>query len=318
MAYGVAPPEATGGAGTIFEYRVAAFAFSRLLRGAHVPVGIDLPVESVALQQRIAGSLLDDIVMRAGPPHQHTTIEFQVKKQLAVTGSSQALISLLGQAAETWSTREHALKTGRLLLGAAAAGPSDDLADLAELAARAHDHTSLVSFQSLLVEKATNQRLRTRHAHIVKAMSAATGITEPSELGQMTHQVLSRLHVWRVEPFEDGRDRLDGLDDLAELARHTGQSAAILLALLAELAEEVGPHGGDLDAHQVRARFQRKYGIALPERAGQSSPIEGGARFEGDVTFQGPVYLASNQVFNGMTINTHYPPASPRSNHDLP
>lgn len=317
MAYGAVSPEATGGAGTIFEYRVAALAFSRLLRGAHVPVGIELPIESVALQQRIAGSLLDDIVLRAGPVQQRTTIEFQVKKQLAVTGSSQALISLLGQAAETWNTREHALETGRLLLGAAASGPDDDLADLADLAARARDHSAHTSFQRLLVEQVTSRRLRMRYDQIVKAMSAATSITEPDELQRLTHRVLSRLHVWRVEPFENGRDWLDGLDDLAELARHTGQSAAILLVLLAELAQAVGPHGGDLDAHQVRARFQRKHGIALPGRAEQASPFEGGVTFQGNVTFQGPAYLASHQVFNGMTINTHYPPASSRSDHDL-
>ncbi|MFG6200472.1 hypothetical protein [Nonomuraea sp. JJY05] len=312
MAYGVAPPEATGGAGTIFEYRVAALAFSRLLRGAHVPVGIDLPVESVALQQRVAGSLLDDVVMRAGLAHQSTTIEFQVKKQLAVTGSSEALISLLGQAAETWKTREHALETGRLLLGAAAPGPSDDLADLDDLAVRARAHSTHVSFQRLLVEKVTSQRLRARHAQIVKAMSAATGITEPDGLEHLTHRVLSRLHVWRVEPFEDGRDWRDGLDNLAELARNTGQSAAVLLVLLAELAEAIGPHAGDFDAQQVRTRFQRKHGIALPALPAQTSPFEGGIRFEGGVTFQGPSYLASQQVFNGMTINTHYPPASPK------
>ena len=44
---------ATGGAGTIFEYRVAAIMFSRLLRGAHIPVGIRLPLARVGLQQRI-------------------------------------------------------------------------------------------------------------------------------------------------------------------------------------------------------------------------------------------------------------------------
>lgn len=47
--------QASSGAGTIFEYRVAAIMLGRLLRGAHVPVGTAQPLARVGLQRRNAG-----------------------------------------------------------------------------------------------------------------------------------------------------------------------------------------------------------------------------------------------------------------------
>jgi hypothetical protein len=299
-------PEATSGAGTLFEYRVAALALSRLLRGAHVPVGIDLPVESVALQQRIAGSLLDDIVMRVSSPHHTTTIEFQVKKKLGVTGSSQALISVLGQAVETWRTREHSLRSGRLLLGVAAGGPEDELGELASLADKAHDGSTLDSFRYLLTEGVTGRRLRTRYDHIVTALTAATGVTDRTEAENLAHQVLSRLHVWQVDPSEDGRDWRRELDDLQPLAQRSGQTADVLLERLKSLSEAVGPHAGDLDADSVRARFRRKYAVDLTTSDSPTAPLTGGIYVNGN----GPTFVGHSQFFNGLTINAQVPPVA--------
>jgi hypothetical protein len=304
MASTAVSPEATGGAGTLFEYRVAALALSRLLRGAHVPVGIDLPVESVALQQRIAGSVLDDIVMRASSPHHVTIIEFQVKKKLAVTGSSQALISVLGQAAETWRTREHSLRSGRLLLGVAAGGPEDELGELASLAAKAHDGSTPNSFRDLLTEGVTDRRLRIRYDHIVTALTAATGITDRSDAENLAHRVLSRLHVWQVDPSEDGRDWRQELDELHLLARHSGQTADVLLDRLKTLAETVGPHAGDLDADSVRARFRRKYAVDFTVSESPCAPLMGSVYVQGN----GPTFIGHSQNFSGLVINTNVPP----------
>src|SRR5215467_9958774 len=57
----VASPLSTGGAGTIYEYRVAAVVLAALLRGDRV-IGLEVPVTEVRLQQRIAGSYLDDVI----------------------------------------------------------------------------------------------------------------------------------------------------------------------------------------------------------------------------------------------------------------
>lgn len=303
MANGSASPEATGGAGTLYEYRVAALALSKLLRGAHVPVGIDLPVESVALQQRIAGSVLDDIVMRASSAHGSTAIEFQVKRKLAVTGSSEALISTLSQVAETWRTREYSLQSGRLLLGVAAREPEADLRELGVLAVKARAHSTLASFQLLFTDGVTDRRLRTRYDHVVTALVAATGITQRSEADHLAHRILSRLHVWQVDPAEDGRDWRMGLDDVMALARHSGQPANVLLDRLATLAATIGPHAGDLDADAVRARFNSKYSVDLPASEFQGSPLAKGIRIEGN----GPTFIGNSQTFNGLTFNTHVP-----------
>jgi hypothetical protein len=304
MASKAVSPEATGGAGTLFEYRVAALALSRLLRGAHVPVGIDLPVVSVALQQRIAGSVLDDIVMRAGSPHHTTTIEFQVKRKLGVTGSSQALISVLGQATESWRTRGHSLRSGRLLLGVAAGGPEDELGELASLAAKAHEGSTLDSFRHLLTEGVTDRRLRTRYDHIVTALTAATGVTDRAEAEILAHQVLSRLHVWQVDPSEDGRDWRRELDDLQPLAQRSGQTADVLLERLKGLAEAVGLHAGDLDADSVRAWFRRKHAVDLTTLECAFAPPMGGIHAE----INGPAFFGHSQVFSGVTFNMHVPP----------
>ena len=47
-------PAASGGAGTLFEYRVAAIMLTHLLRGTHPP-GLLLPVLGIGLQQRVRG-----------------------------------------------------------------------------------------------------------------------------------------------------------------------------------------------------------------------------------------------------------------------
>src|SRR5215472_17608318 len=79
------PTHATGGAGVIFEYRVAGIMLSRLLRGAHVPVGTAQPLIRLGLQRRNAGYPLDDIVAHALPREGSSTapiIQIQVKKSL--------------------------------------------------------------------------------------------------------------------------------------------------------------------------------------------------------------------------------------------
>ena len=59
--------EATGGAGNTFEARVGGIALERLLRGDRVP-GLNLAPSRVRLQQRVAGAVLDDIVLDADDP----------------------------------------------------------------------------------------------------------------------------------------------------------------------------------------------------------------------------------------------------------
>ena len=59
MAGNLSSPASSGGAGTNFEYDVAAILLSRLLRGADIPVGLHVPVAKVAFQQGNEGFPLD-------------------------------------------------------------------------------------------------------------------------------------------------------------------------------------------------------------------------------------------------------------------
>jgi hypothetical protein len=76
----VASPLSTGGAGTIYEYRVAAVVLAALLRGDRV-IGLEVPGTAVRLQQRIAGSYLDDVIAVADHPDAvRLQVDIQVKR----------------------------------------------------------------------------------------------------------------------------------------------------------------------------------------------------------------------------------------------
>src|SRR5437868_7988087 len=123
MSGGAVSPEATGGAGVIFEYRIAAILLSRMLRRAHVPVGIQLPIQRVALQQRVTGHAFDDIVVGTDTTGQGPAIEIQVKKRLPVTGGNPEFVKVMSTAIEAYCSHTEDLRDGRLLLGLAAGGP---------------------------------------------------------------------------------------------------------------------------------------------------------------------------------------------------
>jgi hypothetical protein len=97
-------PAASGGAGTLFEYRVAAIMLTHLLRGTHPP-GLLVPVVGVGLQQRVRGHLLDDIVVYGEAPPSSLCTEFQVKRSLTVTAGDEAFVDVITQALHRLSER---------------------------------------------------------------------------------------------------------------------------------------------------------------------------------------------------------------------
>src|SRR4051794_34915483 len=95
MCADIISPVATGGAGTIFEYRLAAIILTMLIEGAHPPIGVQLPVERVGLQQRAAGYALDDIVIYTRPAPNAPRIQFQVKKTLHPIPSDPEFVKVI-------------------------------------------------------------------------------------------------------------------------------------------------------------------------------------------------------------------------------
>ncbi len=75
-------PQASGGAGTIDEYRLATITLVALLRG-DVLAGLPQPVLAVGLQRREAGNTLDDLVLQAALDHDSVRVEYQVKLKMS-------------------------------------------------------------------------------------------------------------------------------------------------------------------------------------------------------------------------------------------
>lgn len=92
----VASPLSTGGAGTIYEYRVAAVVLAAL-RGDRV-IGLEVPVTEVRLQQRIADSYLDDVIAVADHPGAvRLQVDIQVERTADPVPSHAEWKSVIGQ-----------------------------------------------------------------------------------------------------------------------------------------------------------------------------------------------------------------------------
>jgi hypothetical protein len=255
-------PLATGGAGGVYEYDVAAILLSRLLRGVSVPVGIHAPVVRVAFQQSNEGYPLDDVVAwgHADSLDEQPCIQVQVKRSVTVTAGDVEFVKTMAQVVAAYGAQPERIEERRILFGLASrpsrTGHLDELTELTEMA-RAHDRHE--TFESLLREGITRKPLRDRLAEVSGALATAAGAPDPGAVGLLTHQVLRALHVWQVEGGPDGRDWRAELDGLAYLAEEAGTTSTSIMDRLRGLAEQFGPRSGNVNADHVRdqlARFQ--------------------------------------------------------------
>src|SRR5215218_9709078 len=115
----VVSPQATGGLGHIFEYRVAAVMLAHLLCQTHPP-GLQVRVARVGLQQRASGYVLDDIVVHAerGP----VSTQFQVKLSVTITPSDAEFVDVVGQALVVLSEQADEVASGEIAVGLIAEG----------------------------------------------------------------------------------------------------------------------------------------------------------------------------------------------------
>ncbi len=297
MAQQLVSPLATGGDGVVYEYQVAAIMLSRLLRGAHVPVGIDLPISRVALQQRNGGFPLDDIVAYAGSDDDPVTIQIQVKRTLRLTRGNPHLVAVMAAAAEVCHTQPAEVADGSVLLGLAAKPRADDLTNLAELTRKARAHATPEGLHGLLREGVTDRRLRAMYACVEDAVAAATVSAGGDEVRVLTHQILAAMHVWPVLANSDTPEWRHELDGLSSLTTHSSRPPTDIMGHLVELAEEFGPRGGDFDAGLLRRRLLSRFGLRLSAPAPDSTrqaPLVSGTN-----TGPGTVIIGYNQTFHG-------------------
>lgn len=272
MAGQPSSPLATGGAGVIFEYQVAAILMSRLVRHAAVPLGVHGPLVRVAYQQAGEGYPLDDLVAwtEAGQADRAPSVQVQVKRRVSVTAGDPEFGKVISAAVRACEGKPERVKERNLLFGLAVrrsgAGHLDELTELTELA-RAHDRAE--TFGNRFREGETRKSLRKRLDDVTAVVAAAADADATAEPAQLTHQILRALHVWQVEEGPDGRDWRAEVDGLKELAAAAGKSPSDIMSQLLAMAARFGPRAGNVDADHVRQELAR-FEIYLP--AGNSRP----------------------------------------------
>ncbi|MRH92815.1 hypothetical protein GFY24_36270 [Nocardia sp. SYP-A9097] len=265
-------PLASGGAGHEFEYDVATLLLSRMLRGAHLPVGSELPVARIGLQQRNSGFRFDDIVAFADPAGTAASVQIQVKLGIRPTASDPDFIEVMQAAHAVCLDHTDEIANGSMKLALAAPGPVKGLTDLTTLTDMARAHVQHETYVELLRPLVTKAELRNRYDHVTEAVSRATGIRQEGAIDEAAHRILSALHIWQVDLGRDWRAELDGLTPVAS---GSGTTPADLLQHLRGLAGEFGPRGGVVDAGHLRVTLHDRFGIRLAEPGEEPRPPPG-------------------------------------------
>jgi len=304
MAERLVSTQTTSGAGTVFEYRVAAIMLGRLLRGGHVPVGTAQPLARVGLQRRNAGYPLDDIVAHTLPREASLvapTIQIQVKVSLPVAtkDGDAAFVKVMAAALDACRTHRAEVRAGAMLLGLAVGEDTGAvLPDLAYLADKARGHVSPESFEEQVRPGAVSRKRRALYANVSAAVGTAAATEEPPLVLAMVHEVLGALHVWHATAGHDGAEWRAELDALAGTAREAGLTASDLLNQLCLLAEAFAEHGGLVDAAHVRRALLSMYGISLPP-PGESQQAHSRGLTINIGQINGPVYNGEVMNFYG-------------------
>lgn len=295
-------PQATGGAGVIFEYRVAAIMLSRLIRGATVPVGTQLPLFRVGFQQRNSGYALDDIVAHSLPRGNSPAprIQFQAKKRIGITAQDREFRRVMAAAVATYRDHADEIERGHLLLGLAAGESAADPADLDDLMhltemARAQDEFE--AFKLQIRKGVTREKRRRLYDNVSTAVGAGAVTDDVMVIDHLSHQILASLHVWHVLADDDGKDWREELDGLSNIATPTGLAAPDLMGHLYNLAAFFDKHGGLVSAFHVQRQLLSLFGVdlALPGRSlGPQIPGINVASYG-----NGPVFVAESQAFYG-------------------
>lgn len=291
--------KATGVSGIIFEYRVAGIMLSRMIRGAHMPVGFQLPVARVAFQQRNRGFPFDDIVAFSAVSQEAKCIQIQVKENINLTGADPKFIELMAAAAQVCRQHPEELQKGDLRLALAAGGPAQDLKELSDLADKAVGQLSPAGLAELLVEGAVSSKMRNRYQHVVRAVTATGMATSGTMAEELTYQILSALHVWPVQAGPDGRDWRIELDALRNLRNIVPENPVHTLVELCSIAQEFGPHGAELSYPQI-AKLLSLRGIRIADGGPGSGST--GSKYNIINNDNGKVIAGDNLTFYGFTM----------------
>lgn len=267
------PPEGTGGAGGTFEGRVGAIALAGLLRGDRLS-GLGVAPTRVRLQQRVAGALLDDVVIGGlEPGGARRTIEYQIKHQFTPAPGNHEFVEIVAHVltalgADGAGPDAGAIVDGRRRFGVAAR-PSTALADFARATEIARSHDTADSFRQVVL-RALRAGVQQRHTQLRSTVNAVLtpptdGVpaTSPSDadLDEATWQVARAMHVWEVDAEPDGRDVVEAHSRLGDLVPE-GRDAADVFRLLLDVAQSGAPQAASIDLGMLMSRLESE-GVAL-------------------------------------------------------
>ncbi|MEV8544431.1 hypothetical protein [Streptomyces sp. NPDC051572] len=265
-------PTGTGGAGTIYECRVAALELAALL--CRVPVaGLAGAPSEIRLQQGDTGYPLDDVVAvdRSGPFE--FVVEKQVKRTLKVLPSGGPWRKTIGQCLQSLRQYGPDIDARRRFLGVVATGPAEDLEELAKLA-KAADRPRLEDFTAELAVpqrrgKALHSTWNCLVTTVEQLMTAPGGTPPAARSVQETAFRIARRLVVEVQPEHAGATytALLGLLQATVVDARRGPGATDVFAHLAEIAKEYGPQGGVIDVGMLRGLLHARKVVLLGDPA---------------------------------------------------
>lgn len=255
-------PEATGGAGTIEEYTLGAVALARLLTGDLLP-GLSAPLVTVALQRRVTGNTLDDLVLRSGTRyswerHRLSDQAHRVPNPFRLRRRRRAWPMRGDAAAAAGGRRRRAPATG--VRGFRSAGTTGAAA--AADGALRRPRPSWACSSRVQPLRTCGRGTGTSRARWPWSSRGRGETLTDAELDELTYELLTCLRVWIFEVGDDGRDVLDAQSRLATILPAGGPEAQTVFSQLRTLAETWGPNAGVIDAPMLRAALNAR-GIPL-------------------------------------------------------
>lgn len=255
----------TGGAGTIYEYRVAALDLAALLCGVSVP-GLDVVPDSICLQQGGKFPLDDVIALNRKGPYE-LVVERQVKRTLEIARSSDPWRKTIRQCLQSLESFGDEIDADRHRLGVTASGPVHGLEVLRSLAAYAAAQKSVADLLKRLPALGQGHRRVWKHLTdtVYHLLSEGDAAAPEQELVELSAFRIARRLIVQIEPTEQISPRYPYLCSvLADrvLRADSSPDATAVYRMIEDLAQEWGPRAGSIDAAMLRSRLQAR-GVAL-------------------------------------------------------
>lgn len=256
---------ATGGGGTIYEYRVATLDLVALLCRVSVP-GLDVVPDSICLQHG-KDFPLDDVVARSVKGPYELVIERQVKRTMEISPSSDPWRKTMQQCLQSLNSFGAEIDADRHRLGITASSPLHGLEVLRSLAEYSEAQKSVNDFLKRISNLGQDHRRIWRHlTDTIHALIVESDNVAPTrELVDFTSFRIARRLIVQTEPTEQISPRYPYLCSLLEdrVIHPTSQhDSAAVYRMVEELAQEWGPRAGAIDTAMLRNRLQAR-GVAL-------------------------------------------------------